>query len=268
MSWSPLSPLSPSEYRSCLPSVGGAKLLNQSGIAWAPSSQQQLLPGMWQWGRGRAPGNCFSLAEAPVLEEPWCSWMSLELWGGCWRQYSSSMKGVCVKIYMLGSFGQNGIDSLLFGFACLVFLWVFFWWFFWFYFGFCFVLIFCILLLLLLLTFGVFFTPKTNIWIPQAHWKKGWKFNEQLPGHIYVFPSSLFLFLSSYSEIHFSMIWAVPLAWAPEYCGGKDHKSREWHSCDMCAVIRDWFCVNHLSSTGYRTVEHLDHNLSSLLAEI
>lgn len=71
------------------------------------SGPSPALLGMWQWGRGRTRGNCFSLAEALVLDEPWCSWTSLELRGGCWRQYSSSMKSFVPRFIC---FGQNGID--------------------------------------------------------------------------------------------------------------------------------------------------------------
>lgn len=139
------------------------------------------------------------------------------------------MKGVCAKIYMLGSFGQNGIDSLQSGFAC--FLKYFF--------------LFVCYFVSLFVAYCVF-SPKPNICDLQAHWKKGWRFGEQLPSHIYIFPS-LLLFLSSYPEFHFPMTRVVSLAWAPEYCGGKGHKSRAGHSLNgtavVCAVVWGWVCV-------------------------
>lgn len=137
--------------------------------------------------------------------------MSLELSGGCWRQYSSSMKGVCAKIYMLGSFEKSGMDSLLPGFAC------------WFFF-------FCRCLL-------VFpFSPNQTF---GTLWHTGKKVGGLVSSlqATHTFPSSLFLFLSSYPEIHFPVVWVVSLAWAPQYCGGKSHKSRVWFSVTQMAQL-------------------------------
>lgn len=43
------------------------------------------------------------------------------------------------------------------------------------------------------------------------------------------------------------MTRVVSLAWAPEYCGGKGHKSRAGHSLNgtavVCAVVWGWVCV-------------------------
>lgn len=152
------------------------------------------------------------------------------------------MKGVCAKIFMVGTFGQNGIDSVLSGFACFLvdfFLLFLFWWVFWS----SFIVVF-------------FPLPKQTFGTLRHTGKKfGCLVNSFQATYTY-FPS-LFLFLSSYPEIHFSMIWVVSSAWAPEFCGGKGHKSRAWHCLNgtavRCGVVWDWFCVNHLSSTEYCT---------------
>lgn len=115
---SPLSQRIQVMFAQCQAAESVLSCLNSSFTATSSGPSSGLL-GMWQRGRGRTRGNYFSLAEALVLEEPWCSWMSLDLSGGCWRQNSSSLKGVCAKIYTLGSFGENGMVSLLSGFACI-----------------------------------------------------------------------------------------------------------------------------------------------------
>lgn len=54
-----------------------------SFLTAASSGPSYCLFRVWEWGRGRTQGNYFYLAEAFVLEKPWCSWMSPEMQGCC-----------------------------------------------------------------------------------------------------------------------------------------------------------------------------------------
>lgn len=61
------------------------------------------------------------------------------------------MKGVCAKIYMLGSFGQNGIDSLQSGFACF------------------FKYFFCLFVILLVCLLLIVFFPQNQTFVTFRH---------------------------------------------------------------------------------------------------
>lgn len=119
------------------------------------------------------------------------------------------------------------------------------------------------------------FSSPINFWEHQAHWEGVWRVGEQLPDHIHLFPSSLLLFLPTYTEIHFPVVRVVSLAGNQNTVEGKAIKAEhgstlpEWHCDNMCYSLSSLGLVlhKHLSSTvPLREVEHLDDNLSLLLA--